>query len=538
MPIAGDECETSTPVGSAAGVSNEYIVDLVTGEVVLSPALQGLLGFDASRRVTIDDLVARYHPGDRQRLAAEMAAAFKDPARAVIRTRFRIMRDDGSVAWLEAHQRIERGADGGAIRTSGIIYDAAGRKEPEGLQEASARRFEAALANTSVVVFEQDLALRYTWIHNPALGIEAQAMLGKTDAELIGAELARPVDAIKRQVIESGNSARQEVTMQGRLSRGLHDLFVHPQYDESGAIVGVTCAAIELSGERGGADGLSKLRQAGRDRDALLERIVAHNDGAIRDRGLFTNCIDVLRRKLGGYATLTKDDADLLGLLEKKRRFVPSKRTIDLGSTDASVSLLIGNGWIYSYKTLSNGERQVIGFHVPGDLIGANGRAGEGAGCSFATVTDCVLCDFDRGMVMKLRRSETKLPDALQWSDAREEAILQQRLISIGRRSALARVAHLMLELGARLKLVGLADDHGFKCPLSQELLGDALGLTNIHVNRMLRELRESGCLTFRNGRVTFTDLAKLTKLAEYDPAYLDLRVPASPKQGSSRPGA
>jgi CRP-like cAMP-binding protein len=174
---------------------------------------------------------------------------------------------------------------------------------------------------------------------------------------------------------------------------------------------------------------------------------------------------------------------------------------------------------------LSNGERQVVGFYLPGDLIGAHGRGGDAAGCSYAAVTDCVICEFDRGMVTKLRRSETMLPDALQWSDAREEAILLQHLISVGRRSAIARVAHLLLELGARLTLVGLADAHGYKCPLSQELLADALGLTKIHVNRMLRTLREIGCLTFRDGYVSFGDMAKLTELAEYDPGYLDLRA-------------
>jgi hypothetical protein len=122
------------------------------------------------------------------------------------------------------------------------------------------------------------------------------------------------------------------------------------------------------------------------------------------------------------------------------------------------------------------------------------------------------------------------------WSDAREEAIVQQHLISIGRRSAIARVAHLLLELGARLKLVGLADDDGYTCPLSQELLGDALGLTKIHVNRMLRELRELGCLTFRNGRVTFGDMARLIELAEYDAAYLDLQPRAGPAAPACRP--
>jgi CRP-like cAMP-binding protein len=173
----------------------------------------------------------------------------------------------------------------------------------------------------------------------------------------------------------------------------------------------------------------------------------------------------------------------------------------------------------------------VVGFHLPGDLIGADGRGGD-SGFTYTAVTDCVACEFDRAMAMKLRRSETVLPDALQWSDAREAAILQQHLISIGRRSAIARVAHLLLELGARLKLVGLADDDGYRCPLSQELLGDALGLTKIHVNRMLRELRELGCLTFRNGRVTFGDMAKLVDLAEYDPAYLDISPEPAPNTG------
>lgn len=531
--MRGDGAETLMPAGSAVGDFSECVVDLVTGGVFLSARLYSLLGFAGARRLTLEDLLARYHPDDRQRITEEKAAALKDPSTDVLRTRFRILRDDGTVAWLEASDRIERDANGGAIRTSGVMRDAAGRKAPEQPQEASSRRFEAALANTSVVVFQQDLSLRYTWIHNPGLGFDAQGMLGKTDAELVGVELASPLDAIKRRVIETGKSARQEVTMQGRLTQGLYDLFVQPQYDISQAIVGVTCAAIEMAGERGGAEGPSKLRLASSDRDALLDRIVARNDAGVRDRGLFTVCIDILRRKLGGYATLSQEDAALLGLLEKKRRFVPSRQTVNIGASAAGVSWLIGNGWIYSYKSLSNGDRQVIGFHLPGDLIGANGRADEGAGCSFATVTDCVLCEFDRGMVMKLRRSETQLPDALQWSDAREEAILQQHLISVGRRSALARVAHLMLELGARLKLVGLADDHGYICPLSQELLGDALGLTKIHVNRMLRELRERGCLTFRNGRVAFTDLAKLTKLAEYDPAYLDLRVPEPPQQAA-----
>jgi CRP-like cAMP-binding protein len=522
--MAGDDAETLPE--PAAGDSGEFSVDLATGEVVLTGPLGDLFGSAENRRMTVDDLRARIHPRDRQRVADEIAAALDDAARSTVCTRFRVLRQDGSATWLEARDRIERDGAGRAVATRGVMRAVTGRKHSE-QPELDWSRFEAALANTSIVVFQQDLALRYTWIHDPRLGFEAQSVLGKTDAELAGPELAGPLDAIKRTVIETGQSARREVTMQGRLARGRHDLYVEPQRDDSGTVVGVTCAAIEIAAERGLRNAPSKQRQAISDRDALLDRIEARSD-ASGDRGLFTICTELLRRKLSGFAPLTREDAALLGLMEKKRRFVPARQWLDI---DAGRTLLIGNGWVYSYKALANGERQVVGFHLPGDLIGADGRGGD-SGFSYTAVTDCVVCEFDRAMVMKLRRSETVLPDALRWSDAREAAIVQQHLVSIGRRSAIARVAHLLLELGARLKLVGLAEDDGYQCPLSQELLGDALGLTKIHVNRMLRELREQGCLTFRNGRVTYADMARLIDLADYDPAYLDVSSEPAPNTG------
>ena len=529
----GDEAETliaANLANLAAGDVGECDVEIATGKVVFTAPLRKLFGLAKAGNLTLEDVSARVHPGDRQRIAEEMAAALGDLSKASVRTRFRILRKDGSVAWLEARDRIERDGQGRAVRTVGVMRVVTGRRRPEEPSDLDLSRFEAALANTSVVVFQQDLALRYTWIHNPRRGFEADNVLGKTETEVAGPELAGPIDAIKRRVIETGGSARHDVIMQGRRGPGRHDLYVEPQRDETGAIVGVTCAAIEIAAERGGRAAPSKLHQAISDRDALLDRIEAgKNSGP--DRGLFTICIDVLRRKLGGYTALTGEDAALLGLMAKKRRFVPARQRLNIGGTAATRSWLIGYGWAYSYKALASGERQVVGFHLPGDLIGADASGGD-TGASYVAATDCVLCEFDRAMVLKLRRSESVLPDALQWSDAREAAILQQHLISIGRRSAIARVAHLLLELGARLQRVGLADKAGYDCPLSQQLVGDALGLTKIHVNRMLRELRELGCLTFRKSRVTYGDMARLIDLAEYDPAYLDVRPEPALKTG------
>lgn len=101
-----------------------------------------------------------------------------------------------------------------------------------------------------------------------------------------------------------------------------------------------------------------------------------------------------------------------------------------------------------------------------------------------------------------------------------------EHLINLGRRDAHQRTAHFLLELGARLMLVGLGTKAGYDCPLSQYLLADALGLSAVHINRVLRQLREDGLLTFRDGKVTFDNLDGLVALAEFDLTYLDQAGP------------
>jgi CRP-like cAMP-binding protein len=101
-----------------------------------------------------------------------------------------------------------------------------------------------------------------------------------------------------------------------------------------------------------------------------------------------------------------------------------------------------------------------------------------------------------------------------------------EHLVDIGRRDAKGRMAHFLLELGARLKLVGLATREGYACPLSQYMLADALGLSAVHVNRVLRELREDGLVTFQRGQVTFDDFDGLVTIAEFDWHYLDHEGP------------
>jgi CRP-like cAMP-binding protein len=101
-----------------------------------------------------------------------------------------------------------------------------------------------------------------------------------------------------------------------------------------------------------------------------------------------------------------------------------------------------------------------------------------------------------------------------------------EHLVDLGRRDAAERMAHFLLELGARLALVGLGSKDGYACPLTQYLLADALGLSAVHVNRVLRQLREAGMVTFRDGCVAFDRYDELVKFAQFDPAYMDQKGP------------
>lgn len=115
-----------------------------------------------------------------------------------------------------------------------------------------------------------------------------------------------------------------------------------------------------------------------------------------------------------------------------------------------------------------------------------------------------------------------RLATAVLWTASRDEAMVVEHRVGVERRAALERTAHYLLELGARMKLMGFATKNGYDCPLSQYMLADALGLSAVHVNRVLRQLREKGLLTFQKGRVTFDDFDGQVALADFDKTYLD----------------
>lgn len=233
-----------------------------------------------------------------------------------------------------------------------------------------------------------------------------------------------------------------------------------------------------------------------------------------------------LTRKLSAFVALSKDEMDVLERLHQRRRsFVAGQSLVHQGQA-GQAAYILSAGWVCSYKIQPDGTRQIVDFQVPGDFLGLRSVLLRTSDHSFEPVVDIQAAQVLTSDLLKAFSQTPRLAMAILWAASRDEAMVVEHLVGIGRRDAGARMAHFLLELGSRLALVGMGSKDGFDCPLTQYHLADALGLSAIHVNRVLRQLRESGLVTFRDGHVTFNNYDQLVERAEFDPAYLDQTGP------------
>lgn len=233
-----------------------------------------------------------------------------------------------------------------------------------------------------------------------------------------------------------------------------------------------------------------------------------------------------LTKKLSAYVALSDVDLETLARFYRhRRRFLAGHEMIHEGQANAS-AFILAEGWACSYKMLPDGERQIVDFQIPGDFLGLRSTLFRTSDHSIEAITRIEASEVLESDILDAFSHAPRLATAVLWAASRDEAMVVEHLVNLGRRSTEARMAHLLLELGARLNLVGMGDRTGFDCPLTQYHLADALGLSAVHVNRVLRRLREDGCLTFQKGRVVFDDFNLLKTLAGFDTAYLDHEGP------------
>ena len=179
------------------------------------------------------------------------------------------------------------------------------------------------------------------------------------------------------------------------------------------------------------------------------------------------------------------------------------------------------NGWLLRYKILHGGSRQIIDFILPGQIFGLQACLFKNALYSVAAITESSLSEIPFEMIDNVFERSPRLARALFWSAISETAIVGEHLVDAARRSAYERISHLLLELFVRLKGSGVADDMSFELPLTQELIGDAVGLSTVHVNRTMRSLREDKLIAVDGKRVTILDFEGLSLISDFENSYL-----------------
>ncbi len=176
------------------------------------------------------------------------------------------------------------------------------------------------------------------------------------------------------------------------------------------------------------------------------------------------------------------------------------------------------SGWASLQRLLSDGRRQIFSFLVPGDLIDRDRLKSIGRSTQILALTQVQTVDA-RPVVEAGERKSPTLGEALRALDAVGERRLLDHIVRLGRQTAYERVAHLLLELHHRLWVVNLANDGQFPLPLTQETLADALGLSNVHVNRVLQQLRRDGMLELRSGRAALLKPQVLALTCDFSPS-------------------
>lgn len=217
-------------------------------------------------------------------------------------------------------------------------------------------------------------------------------------------------------------------------------------------------------------------------------------------------------RLLARLSPLGEDDLAMLCEAAGDLRQVISRKEIEREGTPVKYPRLLLRGWAARVRQLADGRRQLLSFVLPGDLIGLCAQPRPLAVTTVIALSDVAWC------IAPSPGASAQLADAYATGLALEEAYRLAQICRLGRLNAQERMGDLLLELLERLSLAGLADENGFDLPLTQEMLADALGLTPVHINRTLQQMRRAGDIDWKGGRLTIHDPATLAAKAGREP--------------------
>ncbi len=228
-----------------------------------------------------------------------------------------------------------------------------------------------------------------------------------------------------------------------------------------------------------------------------------------------------LIRKLGRYARLSPDDETALGRLVRDAGWIGPDHDLLREGAAAKAVWAILEGWACAYKQLEDGRRQITAYLLPGDLCGTPIVSPGLVNYSVGTLTPVRAARISGPALLAAMESRPSLMRAVWLDMLATSAIQREWTANLGFRTARERIAHLFCEIVCRLRAVGLTDDDGYFVPLTQEDLGETLGISTVHVNRTLQDLRQAGLILLRRQRLRIPDVEALRRIARFDEAYL-----------------
>ncbi|MBX3579677.1 MAG: Crp/Fnr family transcriptional regulator [Rhizobiaceae bacterium] len=230
-------------------------------------------------------------------------------------------------------------------------------------------------------------------------------------------------------------------------------------------------------------------------------------------------------RALPAFRDFEKQELGFVSRFKKGELGVEKGASVLVEGSHSAHLYTVLSGWAFRYKLLADGRRQILNYVMPGDLIGLQASVMGEMQHSVEALSPMLLCVFERDELPLLYRQQPKLAYDITWLAAREEQMLDENLLSVGRRTALERAAYLISFISMRAKNVGLNGTKPVEIPITQQHIADTLGLSLVHTNKTLKRLTERRMIAWRDGGCEVLDVEGLLDTSGWD-GHKDVRRP------------
>ena len=237
-----------------------------------------------------------------------------------------------------------------------------------------------------------------------------------------------------------------------------------------------------------------------------------------RPNGHYTPCTQCPLRKRPCLREFSADELQYVSTFKIDELRADTGASFLRQGTQSEHLYTVLNGWAFRYKILDDGRRQILNYALPGDMVGLQGALMREMEHSVEALTPLTLCVFPRSKLYELYSHFPSLAFDITWLAAREEQLIDEHLVSLGRRTALERTAYLLLHLFARAEELGLTKNGAVQFPLTQQHLADTLGLSLVHTNKTLKRLFVTKAVRWKDRIFELIDRAALTGIAGDEP--------------------